>query len=284
MTKTKEITTQLSDEQLNELKSLAPTNDTYQKIQFPRLGMLAKDITEETGTGKNKKIEVLNVAGEFFIEVRTEELNEKGKNIYKKNFFEGETLEGIIVFSRKKLSFWDDDKKMFINTPLFDDANEVIPLWEGGKEIARKTPALLQKMYPSVTAKGKPSSKLKEITVLYVDIGGVIHEFDLSTSSKWEFSDYKKRVVPSSVVTVFSSLEETHGSNTYKKTTFTVKRMITAEEFETVKDNVLAIKYAIQSEKDYYASLNTDVPVTPEEDWSPDLPKVAVALPDGHEM
>lgn len=283
MSKNKEIITTINQEQLNELKTLAPVSNEYEKKQFKRLGMLAKDITEESGTGKNKKIEVLNVAGEFYIEERTDEVNEAGKNIYKKNFFDTPTIEGVIVYFRKQLSFWDDSLKVFINTPLFDDVNDVVPLWEGGKEIARKTPRELQAMYPSVTAKGKPSSKLKEVTVLYVLVEGEVYEMTLSVSSGYSFKDYKKKTIPSSVVTVFGSKEETHGTNTYNVMTFTVKNIITPEQFEEVKETVRSIRDGIQAEKAFYAGLNTDIPTeTPEE--REQRTGESLHLKDGHAM
>lgn len=281
----KSLTTQITQEQLNELKSLAPVSNDYSKVQLPKLGMLAKDITEETGSGKNKKINIVNVAGEFYVENKTDELNEKGKNIYAKTFFEGETMEGIVVYHRYQLSLWDEAKKLYTSSPIYDSNTDIIPLFEGGTQIAKGTPAELQARYPDgVTKTGRPRYALKEITVLYVLKDGELYEWPLSMSSKYEFSDYKKKVICPSVVTTFGSKEETHGSNTYKKTTFASKRQITAEEFEVVKETVTGIKDAIEAEKRYYATLTAPVASSTPVDITADFGTAQPVLGDGHQM
>lgn len=270
---TTELTTIATEEQLAELKALNPQSDSYQRINVPRLGMLAKDLLEETGTGKNKKIEVIQPAGAFYIE--RESTNEDGERVWNKEFIEGETISVLVAYNRKQLSMWDDGTKMFTNSPIYDDANDVIPLWEGGKEIARGTPAEHQALYPSLTAKGKPSSKLKEVKILYVVYEDNVYQMNLSQSSKYEFMTYTKAVHPSTVVTVIGSQEETHGSNTYRKMTFTSGGTVNNDQYLAIKDTATMIKESIEAEKAFYAKLDTNVPQVVEEDWSPTaLPEV----------
>lgn len=270
---TTELSTTISAEQLAELKALNPQGDSFQRINVPRLGMLAKDLTEETGTGKSKKIDVIQPAGAFYIERET--TNEDGERVWEKEFIDGETIDVLVAFNRKQLSMWDDGAKVFTNSPIYDEDTQVIPLWEGGKEIAKATPKELQEMYPALTAKGKPTSKLKEVKILYVIYKDEVYQMNLSQSSKYEFLTYVKGVHPSTVVTVIGSKEQTHGSNTYNVMTFKNAGTVNMEQYEAIKSTATMIKEAIEAEKAYYAKFDTNVPVTAsiEEDWSPDAVK-----------
>jgi len=221
-------------------------------MHFPKIGMLSKDVTEESGTGKAKKIEVINAAGEFYVESKSDEVDENNKAIYIKTFFEGELIEGIIVYHRKLLKMWDEANKTFIFTPLFDDESEVVPLFKGKDKINTGTPKQLQSLYPALTLKGKPTSDLKEITMLYVLKDEELYQMELSVSSGWEFSSYKRSVVVPATVTIFSSVEETFGTNTYRKMVFKSKGNISAEQFEVVKETVQNIKDSINAEKEYF--------------------------------
>lgn len=273
-----ELSTTISQEQLDELKALNPQGDTYQRISVPRLSMLAKDLTEESGTGKSKKIEIIQPAGTFYIE--TETTNEDGERAWEKQYIDGESIEVLVAFNRKQLSMWDDDAKVFINTPIYDEDTQVLPLWKGGKEEARATPKELQALYPSLTLKGKPSSKLKEVKILYVVYNDNVYQMNLSQSSKFEFLSYVKGVHPSTVVTVIGSKTDTHGSNTYNVTTFKNGGTVNEEQYLAIKDTATMIKESIEAEKAYYAKFNTDMPLPAvaeiQEDWSPALPEVKV--------
>lgn len=276
MSKNKELVTQASEEQLAELRALYPQEDTYQKIQVPRLGMLAKDVIEEEGTGKAKTMKVVNAMGEFYIE--KEATNDDGEKVWLKTFVEGDTIDVQIVYNRKQLSMWDDGQGMYTNTPIYDSNDEVLPLWEGGKEIARDTPEKLQARYPALTQKGKPSSKLKEIKILYVIYEGETYQVNLSQSSKWEFLTYSKKTNPATVVTTIGSTEETNGTNTYRKMSFVAKSLLSTEQAAKVIEAANMIRSSIESEKAYYGKFNKDVTSGVEEDWTPDE---KVALGDG---
>src|ERR1035437_9488991 len=98
----------LSDEQLQILNESYPVNTDESRLLLPRFGMLAKDITEEVGTGKNKKINVIQPSGTFFTERDEGNVNEEtGKKVWTKTFIDGETVDVIISFHRRQLRKYD---------------------------------------------------------------------------------------------------------------------------------------------------------------------------------
>jgi hypothetical protein len=246
----KKETSVLSQEQLDILNSSYPVSDESSRLSLPRLGLLSKDITEESGSGKNKKITVLEVAGTFYTESDQGEVDEDtGKKVWTKEFIEGDTIDVIISFHRKQLRKFDSSLNKFISTPVYDTADQVLPIYLDKQIIKRGTPAELQALYPALTLKGKPTSDLKEETILYVIFNDVLHQMNISQSSKWEFKTYSKGVNPSTVITTLGSTEETFGTNTYRKLSFKNKRMITGEEFETVNENQTLIRETVESDK-----------------------------------
>lgn len=239
----------LSEEQLAVLNEAYPVADEGSRQSLPRFGMIAKDITEETGTGKNKKIKIVQAAGTFYTEKDLGEINEEtGKKIWTKEFIEGETVDVIITFHRRQLRKFDSSLNKFISSPVFDTAEQIIPLYLDKQVIKRGTQADLQMCYPALTQKGKPTSDLKEETILYVLYNGELHQFNLSQSSKWAFKDYKKTVNPSTVVTTLGSVEETFGTNTYNKTTFTSKGSISSSDFDTVVESQKQLKEQVEND------------------------------------
>ena len=281
---TKTIQTTLSQDQIQELKLQQPIENSYQKMHFPELGMLSQDETEESGTGKAKKIEVINAAGEFFIKTKEEVIEDgKTKNVYSNKYFDGETLEGIIVYHRKMLKMWDAGNKVFITTPIFDDENEIIPLFSSGKKYTKDGMEVkgnikqLQSLFPAVSAKGTPTSKLKQITILYVLMDDKMYQMELSASSTWLFSDYKRNNVVPAVVTSIGSLEDTQGVVVYRKCTFKSIGSISTEQFETVKQMVIDIKDFINAEKEYFGKLNKPELLEQPKDITSDF-----ALTDGY--
>ncbi len=255
----KEIITQ---EQLDLIKSLTPVDeDSYSRIQLPKIGMFSKDVLEETGTGKSKKIELISPAGEFYIEAEGEK-DEEGKRTFNKTPIEGESLDVVIFYNRKKLSMWDDSTKVYTKTPLYDSKDEVLPLFEGKNKIATATPAELQAMYPSLSLKGNPTSKLKEVTVLYVLYNGLPYEFELGMSSKYEFLTYKSSVVlPQMVTTLTPSEDRTVGSNTYKAVLFKSNGTINAEQGNLVIEAITSMTDIISSQKAHFARATPQTPL-----------------------
>jgi len=243
----KELAT-LSEEQLAILNESFPVGEESTRLSLPKFGMLSKDITEESGTGKNKKIKVIEAAGTFFTEKDEGEVNEEGKKVWTKTFIEGETVDVQIVYFRHQLRFYDKSLAKFISTPVYDTADQVLPLYLDKQVIKRGTEKELQALYPKLTQKGKPSSSLDKKTILYVLYKGEMYQFELSVSSGWEFSSYKRKVNPSTVVTTLSSTEEQAGSNVYRKINFNIARPITADEFNPVKEAVDQIKTQVESD------------------------------------
>lgn len=232
----------LSEEQLAFLNESYPASDDSQRLSLPKFGMLAKDLVEEIGTGKNKKINVIQASGTFYTERDNGEKNKEGKSVWTNDYIDSETVEVQVIYHRYQLRYFDKSLNKFISTPIYDNPDQILPLYLDKKIIKTGTEKELQALYPKLTAKGKPSSDLKKLTILYVVYKGELYQFGLSTSSGWEFSNYKKKVNPSTVITTLSSTEETFGVNTFRKTLFDVARPISADEFTAVKDGVEAIK------------------------------------------
>lgn len=253
--KTQEVAT-LSEEQLAQLNAAYPVSTDSNRKSYPRFGMLSKDITEESGTGKNKKITVLEAAGTFYTEEDKGEVDpETGKKVWTKTYL-GDSVDVILPFYRKQLRLFDKSLNKFISSPIYDSADQVIPLYLDKRVIAKGTPQELKDLYPKVTEKGKKSSKLNEETILYVIYEGVVYQANLSISSGFNFRDYRKNLNPSSVITTLGSVEETNGSNTYRKMTFTSKRLINADdEFSAVSETQRTIKESVESDKQYFLTL-----------------------------
>lgn len=252
MSKIKKEIQVLSKEQLDELNNAFPVSDESTRQSFPRFGMLAKDIVKETGSGKNKKIEVIEAAGTFYTEEDKGEISEEtGKKVWTKTFI-GEQVEVIIAFYRKQLRLFDSSLNKFISSPIYDNKNQIIPLYLDKRQMTRGTTEELRARYPKLTEKGKKSSKLNEETILYIIYEDKLYQCNLSQSSKWSFSDYKKSLNPSTVITILGSLEETNGSNTYRKMTFKSNGLINTEQFKLVSEAQGGLKAQVESDAKYF--------------------------------
>lgn len=254
---TKEVTV-VSEEELALLRESFPVVGGGKKVILPRLGMLSKDIIEESGKGKTRKIEVIEAAGTFFTDEDSgkEETGDDGKvkKIWKKDFISGETIDAIIVFHRRQLRIFDSSLNKFISSPVYDSPDQVIPLFLDGREIAKGTQEQLQAKYPAISEKGKKTSKLKEEKILFVLYKEQMYQMNLSTSSKWAFQDYARKVGPATVVTTIGSIEETFGTNTYRKMTFTNKRLINVDELAQIKEAQAGLKETVESDRVYFLS------------------------------
>lgn len=251
MSKTK--SNELSEAQLAILDQSYPVStDESNSLILPRFGMLSKDITETSGAGKLKKISVIQAAGTFFTESDEGEFDDNGKKIWAKHFLDGDKQDVVIVYHRRQLRMYDSSLEKFYSTPIFDNADQVVNLYLDRQVVKKGTQKQLQDMFPAVTLKGKPTSKLKEDTILFVLYKGVLHQCNLSQSSKWEFKTYSKGINPSTVITTLGSVEETFGDNTFRKMTFTKKRLINFDEFDEVVDNQKIIAEKVESDKRFY--------------------------------
>ena len=244
----------LSEEQLAILNESYPISpDESSGLKLPRLGMLSKDITEESGTGKSKKIEVVQAAGTFYTESDQGEVNEEtGKAKWTKEYLDAATLDVIIVYHRRQLRRFDAGLKKFYSTPIFDDATQIVPLYLDGQIVKRGNQAELQALYPKLTQKGKPSSDLKEEAILYVIYKNELYQMNISQSSKWMFKTYKKSLNPSTVVTTIGSVEDTFGDNTFYKMTFASKGIIDVKMFETVVTQQNVVKDQVENDQKFY--------------------------------
>lgn len=253
MAKIKNEVKVLSAEELSVLDNSYPVSEESNRISLPKFGMLSKDIVEESGTGKNKKIKVIEAAGTFYTEKDLGETNEEtGKKQWTKEFV-GESAELIVCFERKQLRKFDKGLNKFISSNVYDNKEQIISLFLDKQVIKKGTPDTLQSMYPALTAKGKPTSDLKEETILFVIYKGELHQFTLSQSSKYEFKNYKKGLNPSTVLTLVTGSEDrTAGSNTYKATLFTNVRNITAEELALVQEFQGTLKDKVESDAKYF--------------------------------
>lgn len=243
------MTKKITEEQLAILNDSFPVASESSRPSYPRFGMLAKDIVEVTGSGKNKKVTVLQAAGSFYTEKDEGEIDEEtGKKKWTKTFIEGETVDVIIAFHRRQLRMFDSSLEKFYSTPIYDNKDQVLPLYLDKQIVMKGTQADLQSKFPTLTQKGKPSSKLKEETILYVIYECEMYQMNLSQSSKWTFKDYARNINPSSVMTTLGSVEETFGDNTFSKVTFAKGRLIDGDEFETVIENQAELKETVESD------------------------------------
>ena len=248
-----EIQTTLTQEQRELLGMMTPHEQGFTRNLFPRLGMYSQDKFE----GKGKSAVLVKEAGVFYTETETDEKDAEGKKVWAKNEI-GNTIEGIILYNRKQLSYYDEATQKYTSSPIYDSADEVIPLFLDKKEVAKGTPAELKAMYAYVDPKdNKTKSRLEDTRILYVLRGGVIYQMNLRGSSMWVFSTYAKSVLVSACVTRFSSESKENGAIAWNQMTFDAVREITEEEANEVIKNVKQIVTGIQTEKEYYASLKT---------------------------
>ena len=243
----KEIQTTLSAEQKALLGQLTPQEQGYTRISLPRLGMYSQDKFE----GKGKSAVLVKEAGMFYTEVPP---TEKDGEWTKQEL--GTQMEGIVLYHRKQLSYYDNATEKYTSSPIYDTPEDVIPLFLDGKEVQRGTPAELKAKYAYTDPDdGKVKSKLEDMRVLYILKDGQVYQMSLRGSSMWSFSKYAKSCLVSSVLTRFCSESKENGSIAWNQMTFDALREITPEEASVVIDNLQKITTSIAEEKAYFASL-----------------------------
>lgn len=271
-----ELTTELQGE------SYLPKENTFIRKTFPRISFTSQDKTE----GKGKSMVVTEEAGTFFVEKPTNETDDKNKKIWSHDEI-GKSFEGVIFFTRKKLSYYDQAAGKFISSSVYDQDTDEIVLWQDGKQIAKGSKAELQAPYKFIKEDGKPSCKLAENKILYIWYNDEIFELTVKGTSMFEYSGYYKNCngEPNKNLTLISSIECVNGSTEWNKTTYSRVRQLTQYEWDTTRELARDMINGIAEEKAYFSSINTDVPTltaAAEEDWSPDV-KVNI-LADGAEM
>jgi hypothetical protein len=235
----------VNKQELEILKDLYPVEaSNFNRILLPRIGFASQDQTE----GKGKAMKVVTEAGTFSIERQSEELDENGKKIWTKEEI-GTEMDGIILYHRYQLSFYDEETEEYTSSPVYDSQDEVLPLWCNKKEVAKGTPAELKKLYEFVGQDGKKKSKLKDNRIVYVLHKDELFQLNLHGSSMYSFLKYVRSVNPPSVITHFSSESQEKGTIAWNMMTFKVFSPITSELYPAVVEKVKEIKMAIQLEK-----------------------------------
>jgi len=236
------------------------TNEGYAKKFLPRISFTSQDKTEESGVGKNKTITVVEAAGTFFTEVKTEDLTEDGKAVFAKEEI-GDSVELHIVYERKQLRMYDAATEKFTSSPIYDHPSDIVPIFCDKQEVDRGTPAELQAKYMTkTTMKGKPKSALEEERVLYVIYKGVLYTMNIRGTSMYAFLSYKKSLNPAKLVTVINSEAKTSGQVSWNQMNFTALRPIIVEELQMVVEAVNSIRESVEEEKAFFGK-SEQVPV-----------------------
>lgn len=226
----------------------------YQRILLPRLSFKSQDVME--GKGKTKK--VIIVAGTFFTERQTEELDDDGKKIWEKTEI-GQEIEGVILYHRYQLSYYDEATEKYTSSPIFDSFDEVLPLFCDKKEIAKGTPAELKAGYEFIDKDGKTKSRLKDNRILYILYENEIFQLDLHGTSMYSFLKYARTVLPPSVLTSFNSEEKSKGDIDWNMMTFTPIKKLSGKAIQAVVEKHREIKEAITMEKGQLAAQDPEV-------------------------
>lgn len=257
---TQEVTTTADAAVLAALGAQVPADAGFTRIQLPRIAFKAKAKIEQDPDDEDK-MKVIFKAGSFFTERETEEKDEEGKVVWDRQNI-GVTLEGIVVYKRKQLRYYDEPSTTYYSTPIFDTPDQVIPLFAGGKKIASGTPAALKKMDLFKFEKdGKTRSNLSDNTIVYLLVGEELFQFSItSIGAIIDFSKYGQKVQYglAANVTRFTSTKEVKGDNNYNALAFEAARLITAEEAVLVQEKINLVVDAINAEKEFYANMSED--------------------------
>lgn len=245
---------------LATLREQYPTEATFNRVLLPRLAFTSQDVTE----GKGKATKVVIEAGTFALETpeKDEDGNavkdEDGKFNWEREEL-GNTLEAIILYQRKQLKYFDESTEMYTSSPVYDDENEVLPLFCDKKEVGRGTPKELKAEYQFTNEEGKVRSKLEDNRILYVLIKGEVYQLNLRGTSMFAFFQYIRKVnpdTPNTVVTTFASESKEKGKIAWNQMTFEKVRDVSADEADDILEKVQDIKKGISDEKGFYAAKN----------------------------
>lgn len=260
-----------SVESLALLRADYAQEDSLTQNLLPRFAMASQDVME----GEGKKKHVVVEAGTFYTEAQdteeTEVENENGKTEMKKLWTKTEIEakpRGIIIFKRKQLRFYDEDTEEYTSSPIYDNDDEVIPLFCNKAEVARGTAAELKEKYQYTAEDGKKKSKLEDnriLYVLYTPKSGepTVYQLNLRGSSMYSFKDYEKKLSkegknPKMVVTEFSSEHRQKGKIEWNMMTFETVSIISEAQVKDVLARVEEFKSAIMQTKAFFASKNAE--------------------------
>lgn len=259
--KKNEITVAPNPAALAALAAEFPQEVGYVDKLLPRLTFKAQDVTEETKVKGKKVINILTEAGTFIEERETDELDEDGKKVWSHDEL-GAEIEGTIIFQRKQLKFYDEGTSEFTSSAVYDNDEEVIPLFLNKKEIARGTPAELRGRYQYTHTDGKVKSRLEDNVILYILKDDEIFQLNLRGSSMYAFKTFARKTLAPSVLIKMNSEAKENGSIKWNQMTFTPVRVLNNSEIANVMANIQDIKQGVADKKAFFAS---QAIMTPEE-------------------
>jgi len=235
---------------LEALKNSYPQHaeDNYVKTNLPQIRFKAKAVLDDDD-------KVVTKAGTF---VRVTRSEEKVDDKYEYT----ETPIGLdmtvdILYERYKLNYYNSGDNAYVSSPIFDNKDEVVKLFSGGKEIASGTVAELQGQY-IVEKDGKKRSELQLLKVLYVLFEGEVYEMTLSLGNGFTYRKYKQENIVPIVHTKITSKKTEHGGNKYNEMVFTAGEYLTEEEAQSNLKIVDDIKKGIADEKAFYGQASVE--------------------------
>lgn len=237
----------VDEKALAELRDSFPIDQGFNRVWLPRLGLVSQDKFE----GKGKAAKLVKEAGQFFKEVQTDELDENKKKIWTHEDL-GLAIEGVILYQRKQLRLFDETEEVYTSSPIYDNEEDVVPLFKEKVQVAKGTPAELKALYQYKDKDNKVKSKLEDNRILYVLLDEVVYQLNLRGSSMYSWLAYSRKVSPPTVITTFGSEAKEKGSIEWNMMTFNPKRNLNAEEVIDVLNRVKEIKEGIEAEKSFY--------------------------------
>ena len=235
--------------------------DNYVKNNLPQIRFKAKAVLDDDD-------KVVTKAGTFVTVVRSEEKVDD-KYEYTENVL-GADITVDVLYERYKLNYYNSGDNAYVSSPVFDNKEEVVKLFSGGKEIASGTVAELQGQY-LIEKDGKKKSELQLLKVLYVLYNGDVHEMTLSLGNGYAWRKYKQETMVPVVHTKIASKKTEHGGNKYNEMTFTAGEYLTEEEAVRNLSIVEDIKKGIAEEKAFYGQAVAEQ-------------QAMTALPDGEDF
>lgn len=268
MSKTNEVAIK-EGSALDKLRQSYPQHaeDSYVKNVLPQIRFKAKAVLDESG----EKVAIK--AGTFVLVTKGEEVDGKAEYI---ETIIGEKINVDVLYERYRLSYYDSANEEYVSSPVFDDKNEIVKLFKGGKQHASGTVAELQALPEFIVMEeDKKKCKLQLQKVLYVVYKNELHEMSLSLGNGFVWRKFKQDNIVPAIHTEITSEKTENGGNKYNQMVFKNAGWLTEEEAERNLALVEDIKKGIEAEKAYYGQ--TAAP-------QGDMTAVPTALPSGDDF
>jgi hypothetical protein len=261
----KELIVAPTAEALQALSNSFPVEQGFTRIMLPRLTFKSQNVTE----GKGKNMVVTIEAGSFLVERETDETNDEGKKVWSKDDI-GTSIEGTVVYQRKQLRYFDETTEEFTSSPIYDNDDEIVPLFCNKVEKHRGTPAELKALYQYTGKDGKVKTNLEDNRILFILKDAELFQLNLRGSSMYAFMKFcremKSTPIPG-LMLKFESQPMEKGSIEWNQMTFTPVRTLSGEEVATILNHIAEIRQSITDEKAYFANQNaTPTAVLPAKD------------------